>query len=230
MRRTTPRIVTALALGLLALGDPSPASIVSAIGFAPSASVTPGESLAGNFPSQGGLYDTQTGFRIKHYRSATPDDVPGGKRIDIGAVDDLLAEGNAVLLDVMPSTGASFSPRTGKWRLSQKHDNIPGSVWLPDVGLGTIPPELQRFLAGNLERITGGDLSRPLIVYCQSDCWMAWNAVQRIAGLGYRTIYWYPDGIDGWRDFDRELVPAIPTPVAPAYLSGDDATPAATSH
>jgi len=213
----TPRAAFNLLLAVSILGG---ATFLAGIPHPLFDVLAPPASAADRYPSQGGLYDTRTGYRLKHYRAATPDDVPGGRRVDMATVDELLESGDAILLDVMPSTGASYSPKTGKWRLAKRHDHIPGSVWLPDVGLGRIPLTLERYLAGNLHSITGGDKSRTLIVYCQSDCWMAWNAVQRIADLGYEDIAWYPDGIDGWRDFDRKLVPAEPTPIDPRYLEG----------
>ncbi|MEL7048597.1 MAG: hypothetical protein AAFO75_06485, partial [Pseudomonadota bacterium] len=44
------------------------------------------------------LYDAETGYRIKHYRSAVPPDVPGGTTVDINGVDDLLKNQKAILL------------------------------------------------------------------------------------------------------------------------------------
>lgn len=157
-------------------------------------------------------FDASTGYRIARYRAPVPADVPGGKRISADDVDALVKNKNAILLDVMPSEGAGLIAATGEWA-TKRHENIPGSTWLPDVGKGRITPELERYLAGNLGSLTGGDTSRAIIVYCQSDCWMGWNAVQRIARLGYTSLYWYPDGIDGWRDWDRSFAPAAPVPV-----------------
>lgn len=153
-------------------------------------------------------FDAATGYRIARYRSPVPADVPGGTRIGADDVDRLVSD-KAILLDVMPSEGAGLIAETGQWA-TKRHENIPGSTWLPDVGRGKIDDRLQHYLAANLERLTDGNKSRPLIVYCQSDCWMGWNAVQRIARLGYTSIYWYPDGIDGWRDWDRPFAPAVP--------------------
>lgn len=179
------------------------ATLLLAIGVA-------GAALAGVADDN---FDPETGYRIAHYRAAVPPEVPGGKRIWLDDIERLVEEEKAVLLDVMPATGFGYDPRTGKWRLSKAHDNIPGSTWLPDVGRGRISRELDRYFRDNLRRLTGGDPSRALIIYCQSDCWMGWNAVQRARSYGYRTIYWYPEGIDGWRDWDREAVPAVPVPV-----------------
>jgi PQQ-dependent catabolism-associated CXXCW motif protein len=158
-------------------------------------------------------YDAVTGYRIARYRSPVPASVPGGRRIGIDGIDTLLASREAVLLDVMPSEGAGLDPHTGQWG-TKRHDTIPGATWLPDVGRGRIDARLSEYLRLHLERLTGGNKARAVIVFCQSDCWMGWNAVQRIAGLGYSSLYWYPDGVDGWRDWDRTLVPAIPIPAA----------------
>jgi len=158
-------------------------------------------------------YDRATGFRIKHYRAATPDDVPGGIRVEIDELEKILVAEDVVLVDVMPATGAGYDPKTGVWRLARTHEHIPGSTWLPDVGRGLISDELDAYFRTNLDRLTGGDKARPLVIYCQSDCWMGWNAVQRAAGYGYATIYWYPDGIDGWRDWEKPFAPAKAVPV-----------------
>lgn len=170
------------------------------------------------------FYDPVTGYRTEHYRAATPSDVPGGTKIEIEDIDRLTTEiaepgERALLVDVMPSTGAGYDPDTGQWRLIKQHGHIPGSTWLPDVGRGQISAELDSYFRSNLARLTGGDFDKPIIIYCQSDCWMGWNAVQRAAGYGYKNIYWYPDGIDGWRDWDREFEPAEPLPVSVSQRS-----------
>lgn len=168
------------------------------------------------FAGEGGPADfnAATGYRIARYRSPVPAEVPGGKRVGIDEIDGLLGDRKAILLDVMPSEGAGLIAETGEWA-TKRHENIPGSTWLPDVGRGRIDARLTRYLIDNLDRLTDGDKTRAIIVYCQSDCWMGWNAVQRIAALGFTSLYWYPDGIDGWRDWDRTFAPAIPIPARP---------------
>lgn len=174
--------------------------------------------IAGSFanvsPASDDAFDSVTGYRIAHYRAAVPETVPGGTRVDLDAVDKLIAEGG-VLLDVMPSEGAGADPATGAWRLSQPHSSIPGATWLPDVGRGKISSAFEAYLASETARLTDGDKAKPLIVFCQSDCWMGWNAVQRLAKLGYSNIYWYPEGTDGWVEWgDRKLAPVDPVPLA----------------
>ena len=155
-------------------------------------------------------FDPETGYRIAHYRAAVPETVPGGTRINLETLDHLAKDG-AVLLDVMPSEGAGPDPSTGAWRLSRPHQTIPGATWLPDVGRGKLAGGFDAYLTANLDKLTVGSKARPVIIFCQSDCWMAWNAVQRAAKLGYSALFWYPEGTDGWVEWgDRKLVPVEP--------------------
>ncbi len=170
--------------------------------------VSPLSGVAADDPE----FDIATGYRIARYRSPVEPNVPGGKRVLIEEVDELIANG-VVLVDVLPSDGAGLDPTTGEWQMAKPHENIPGSIWLPDVGKGRIDPEIATYFKSNLARLTGGDRARALLIYCQSDCWMGWNAVKRASSYGYSSIYWYADGIDGWRDFERPFAKAEPVPV-----------------
>ena len=130
-------------------------------------------SASGLRAEEGELFDPETGMRISHYRAAVPPDVKGGKRIDIDELDDVMAKEKPLLLDVMPSEGPGADPATGQWSIPKKHDHIPGSTWLPDVGRGRVTPALECYFRQNLVRLTGGDKAKPIVLYCQSDCWMA---------------------------------------------------------
>jgi PQQ-dependent catabolism-associated CXXCW motif protein len=158
-------------------------------------------------------FDTVTGYRIAHYRAAVPQTVPGGTRIDRDKLDELVKAG-AVLLDVMPSEGGGADLKTGEWRLLRPHQTIPGATWLPDVGKGTLKIEFETYLKTNALKVSGGDIAKPIIVFCQSDCWMGWNVVQRLAKLGHSKVYWFPEGTDGWVEWgDRKLAPVTPVPL-----------------
>lgn len=167
-------------------------------------------ATASAIAEQASPFDPVTGYRVARYRAPTGGSVPGGTRVDIDEVDRLVAAQGAVLIDVMPAEGAGPDPATGIWRLAKPRRHIPGSHWLPDVGYGRLTPAMEAYLADNLARLSEGDPTRPLVFYCQADCWMSWNAVKRAASLGYTRLYWYAEGTDGWRDWDRELVPAEP--------------------
>ncbi len=161
-------------------------------------------------------FDTTTGFRIARYRSPVPDTVPGGRVISAADVADLVKNQNALLIDVMPSDGAGLDAVTGVWNMSKPRPDIPGSIWLPDVGKGQLSPAMDGYFRDTLAKLTGGNISRPVIVYCQADCWMSWNAVRRASGYGYTALYWFPEGSDGWRDWDGSFTEAQPVPLAPA--------------
>lgn len=159
-------------------------------------------------------FDPATGFRIHRYRAPTPEAAPPGvTRIFADDVVALVRDQRAVLIDAMPAEGAGPDPQTGAWRLSKPRQHIPGSVWLPDVGKGVLSAEMESYFRSELARLTAGDLGRPVIIYCLADCWMGWNAVRRAATYGYSRLYWFPEGTDGWRDWEGSLVPAHPVPL-----------------
>ena len=178
-------------------------------------------------PADQNLFNPETGYRVSRYRAPTPDSVTGGTRVDIDALDRFVREG-AVLIDVMVAEGAGPHPRTGAWRLSKPHKSLPKAVWLADVGKGELSPELETYYARNLKKLTGGDKNHPIIIFCMADCWMSWNAVKRAARLGYTRIYWYPEGTDGWRDWDRSFVVLTPQPVERVRLAEANRTASPT--
>lgn len=159
-------------------------------------------------------FDATTGYRIDRYRTPVDRPLEGGATVTLDEVDRLLAERGAALIDVMPAR-AGYDPATGRWRLVDPHQYIPGSVWLPEVGRGVLEPRLAAYFSDALKRLRAENPKRPLVFYCMADCWMSWNAVKRAASLGLRDLYWFPEGSDGWRDADRALVPGDPWPVPP---------------
>lgn len=172
-------------------------------------------AIAGATPVTGEHFDPVSGFRISSYRAPLPEEAPGAMRIFAADLPTLLKDKRAVLIDVMAAEGGGFDEATGAWRLIKTHDNIPGSTWLPDVGKGRIDARLEQYFQNNLSRLTEGDKGRAIVIYCQSDCWMSWNAVRRAAAHGYSQIYWLPEGVDGWIDWDGPVTPAVPEPVRP---------------
>lgn len=164
--------------------------------------------------SQAAEFDAATGYRTDRYRAPVDRPVEGGTRVSLAEVDRLVGERRAALIDVMPAR-AGYDPTNGRWRLVEQRRNIPGSVWLPEVGRGALDPDLAAYFRGSLKRLTDGRPDRPLVFYCMADCWMSWNAVKRAASFGYRNLHWFAEGSDGWRDADRPLADGDPWPVAP---------------
>ena len=157
------------------------------------------------------LFHPETGLRIARQRAPTPDDVPGAVRANSQKVRQMATDG-ALMLDVGPALQSRFDDLDGTWLVPQDRQSLPGAVWLPEVGRGTLQPVMQRYLESNLTRLTTTP-DQKIVVFCMADCWMSWNAVQRIGKLGYTNVYWFPEGTDGWLDEGWDLAPIDPVPV-----------------
>ena len=79
------------------------------------------------------------------------------------------------------------------------HAIIPGSLWLAGVGAGSLDARTDAFYRQRLAQATANNLDHPIVVYCHERCWLSWNAAKRAIRYGYRKVYWFPDGIEGWR-------------------------------
>ena len=64
----------------------------------------------------------------------------------------------------------------------------------------------------SLERLTGDDRGRPIVFFCEPDCWMSWNAALRAVGYGYAAVHYYPEGAGGWASAGLPLEPVQPEP------------------
>jgi quinoprotein dehydrogenase-associated probable ABC transporter substrate-binding protein/PQQ-dependent catabolism-associated CXXCW motif protein len=162
------------------------------------------------------------GFRMQAYRAPVPDLLTGATTVGTAALQALLEREAPILIDVLPAPRPP-KDRAGArlWR-DKPHANIPGSVWLPNVGYGDLSAEFQAYFENNLERLTDGDRSRRLVFYCQADCWMSWNAAKRAVQSGYGNVVWYPEGTDGWAAAGLPLEPAEPVPM-PDFVDSDAA-------
>jgi PQQ-dependent catabolism-associated CXXCW motif protein len=152
------------------------------------------------------------GYRMEDYRAPVPATVAGGVVIDTTAAHELWASGNAVWIDVLPaSRRPSTLPPSALWMPLPRRD-IPGSLWLPDIGRGALSPELEAYFGDHLEAATKGRRDTPVVFYCLADCWMSWNAAKRAASWGYAKIYWYRDGTDGWEAAKLPVAETEPVP------------------
>ena len=138
------------------------------------------------------------GYRMDEYRAPTPATLAGGTVLDTAGVQRLIGESGVVLIDVLPQQKKPDNlPANTLW-IPKKRHNIPGSVWLPDVGRGALNAEVEDYYQRNLGELTAGDRSRKIVIYCLADCWMSWNAAKRAIEYGYTSVYWYPGGTDHW--------------------------------
>jgi PQQ-dependent catabolism-associated CXXCW motif protein len=152
------------------------------------------------------------GYRTENYRAATPPTLAGARVVTTAEAEALWRDKAAVFIDVLPRAPkpASLPPGT-VWR-DRPRANIPGSVWLPDTGYGELAPATADYLRTGVARVTAGDRTRPLVVYCLRDCWMSWNAGKRLLAMGYVNVVWYPDGTDGWSEALLPFAAAQPEP------------------
>jgi PQQ-dependent catabolism-associated CXXCW motif protein len=167
----------------------------------------------------------------------TPAALHGGRVIRVEELVVLLRQGRAVVIDVSntPRRPAELAP--GAPWLPLPHRAIPGALWFPGVGVGTPTREVEDSYRDRLREATAGNVDAPLIVYCHANCWLSWNAAKRAIGYGYRSVFWFPDGIEGWiaagqqtaGAAPREAVAAAPVAVAPAAVTPAAVTPVAVA-
>ena len=159
------------------------------------------------------------GYRTERYRAPTPATLEGATVVDTAALQQLIASEPPILIDVM-SKRIEPEEQQAAWQPPpRKH--LPGSAWLPNVGLGSLSPEFTAYFKDNLAALTDGDAAQPLVFYCDANCWMGYNAAKRaVQELGYSNVYWYPEGVEGWRNAGLELVEAQPEPMPEVAAAG----------
>jgi PQQ-dependent catabolism-associated CXXCW motif protein len=152
------------------------------------------------------------GYRLDDYRAPVPDSIKGGTVVHTAELKAMIARGGVVLIDVLPAPRRPEGMRPDAIWLPEPRRDIPGSIWLPDVGRGAIRPEVERWFRDALAAATGGDLAKPVVFYCLDQCWMSWNATKRAIAFGYRHAFWYPEGTDGWHEAGLPLAEVKPRP------------------
>ena len=133
-------------------------------------------------------------------------------RIDADEVTRLIAE-DALLIDVFGAAQSRYDELDGTWLVSKPRHSLPGAVWLPETGRGTLKDDIEIYLKSNLEQLTEGDRDKLIVIFCVADCWMSWNAAQRISAMGYTKVHWFRHGTDAWQDAGYELQQVDPVPV-----------------
>lgn len=152
------------------------------------------------------------GFRTENYRAPVPATLSGASVLSTEQAAAIWRDGRGVFIDVMPRPPKPKNlPEGTVWR-DQPRFNIPGSIWLPDTGYGVLSAATEDYLRRGLARASGGSMDTLLVIYCQADCWMSWNAAKRALSYGYRQVAWFPQGTDGWQSAKLPLAEARPEP------------------
>ena len=131
-----------------------------------------------------------------NFNLSLPREVPGATTVSTLEVRALLAKRkDLVVVDAVSG---------------ETHRSLPGAIWLPDIGQANGYGN-RRYMLGakelneisdSLARATGGDLSRPILVFERSTVfgWLGYHGTLRVLGLGYQNVYWYRGGLDAWHD------------------------------
>ena len=139
------------------------------------------------------------GFWNGPVNDPVPHTIKGGKVIHTQALATLLKAKSVVVVDVSNAPRRPENlPASTTW-LPLPHRAIPGAIWIPGAGLGEPPPSLDEYFRDRLAKATGNDMGRPLVLYCHQRCWLSWNGAKRAIQYGYRNVYWFAEGIEGWR-------------------------------
>src|ERR1700722_7317795 len=139
-----------------------------------------------------------------------PSTIAGGKVIHARALARLIKRKDVVVIDVSkePRRPAELAP--GAPWLPVPHRALPVARWIPGVGAGAISAQLEDQFRRQLSLALGEDVHRPLVFYCHARCWLSWNAAKRAIGYGYKRVFWFPDGIEGWTAAGRQTKVAAP--------------------
>jgi PQQ-dependent catabolism-associated CXXCW motif protein len=151
------------------------------------------------------------GYRTEDYRAPVPETLSGGRVVSTAEAESIWRAKSGVFVDVLPRPPKPLLPTGTIWRDKPRY-NIPGSVWLADTGYGQLAEATETYLREGLVRASGGNRATLIVVYCQANCWMSWNAAKRILSYGYSNVAWYPEGTDGWERANLPMAECQPEP------------------
>ena len=168
----------------------------------------------GRVAAAAGAPEEPESYRQENYRSPVPATLSGARVVATAEAERLWRDKAAVFVDVLPRpVKPATLPKGTVWRDKPRFD-IPGSIWLPNVGYGALSPSMDDYFRKGLSDAVQGDLTHPLVIYCLADCWMSWNAAKRALSYGHTHVMWYPGGTDGWeRETAIGLEERLPVPL-----------------
>ena len=131
-------------------------------------------------------------------QAPVPQTIAGGTVIHTPALRELLRTARPILVDVAGAPRQPPALARGALWMPLAHRDIPGSLWIPEAGLGVVSDRLDAFFRTALRQAAHGNPDAAIVVYCHHACWLSWNAAKRAVAAGYRHVFWYPDGVEGW--------------------------------
>ena len=152
------------------------------------------------------------GYRTDNYRAPVPATLAGARVLQTEQAEAIWRSRSGVFVDVLPRPPKPPNLPAGTvWR-DKPRLNIPGSIWLPDTGYGELAATTESYFRHGLVKASGGSKAKLLVIYCQADCWMSWNAAKRALSYGYSNVAWYPEGTDGWQRAELPVAESRPEP------------------
>lgn len=219
------RWVPACACALTLLAGAAWASATASLGVAASAETAAATDTPANdvqAENTATAPDEPVDYWTGPIHGSVPETITGGTVIGTAELKALVEKSGAVLVEVSNAPRRPENLAPGAPWLPTPHPVIPGSLWIPGPGVGEIQPDVDAFFRDRLASATGNDISRPIVIYCHERCWLSWNAAKRAIRYGYRRVYWYPDGIEGWRAAGLEtsvVEPATSSATGPSPLT-----------
>ncbi|RFC62593.1 PQQ-dependent catabolism-associated CXXCW motif protein [Fulvimarina endophytica] len=205
MRTDFAFLGVALAAGLLAWS--SVGAQTSAPGAAEAAGTVASPATSPSSPQA--AVPEPDGYRMDDYRAPVPATLSGGTVVSVSEAKKLHDEG-VPFVDVLPRPPRPKGlPADTYWHPKPRND-IPGSIWLPDTGYGELAPIMRDYLLSGLDKAVDGDRSRPVVIYCDRNCWMSYNAAKRAIASGFTGVHWLPEGAQGWEEAGYPLEPKEP--------------------
>jgi PQQ-dependent catabolism-associated CXXCW motif protein len=125
----------------------------------------------------------------------TPASIPGARLVTTAELARMLSAPNPpVLVDVLGGP---------------PHPSLPGAIQVASGGMGgSFNDQSQAQLAGALRQATGGDSSRPVVLFCLSpQCWLSYNATLRARQAGFQQALWYRGGLESWAAAGLPMAP-----------------------
>lgn len=142
--------------------------------------------------------DEPDDYRVEDFRAPVPDGLSGARTVDVAGLQQILTDDNAVLIDVFPAPRKPEKlAATTIWR-EPKRNTLSGAHWLANMGLGRLHPSEATAFRKELARLSDNG-KRPLVFFCEPDCWMSWNAAKRALEEGFMDVVWFPGGVADWK-------------------------------
>ena len=97
------------------------------------------------------------GFRTDNYRAPVPATLEGARVLTTAEAEAIWRTKSGAFIDVLPRPPKPKNlPEGTVWRDAPRK-NIPGSIWLPDTGYGTLPPAMDDYFRRGLARASRGN-------------------------------------------------------------------------